>query len=114
MRIRLRLVALIAAGCLNACGGGGGGGGPAPTYTIGGTVAGVTGAGLVLQLNGGGDLPMNADGSFTFTTHLPAGSVFGVTILSLPAGDTCVVTNGWGAMPAATSATLSVNCCTRV
>jgi len=33
MRIRLRLLALIAAGCLNACGGGGGGGGgnpPAP------------------------------------------------------------------------------------
>ena len=51
MPIRLRLVALIAAACLNACGGGGGGGGggpPVPTFTIGGTVSGLSGAGLVL------------------------------------------------------------------
>lgn len=46
---------------LAACGGGGGGStssgsGPTPSYTIGGTVSGLTGAGLVLRNNGGDDL----------------------------------------------------------
>jgi subtilisin family serine protease len=106
-------VALIAAGCLNACGGGGGGGSsapPTPTFVVGGAVTGVTGTGLVLQLNGGADLNIAADGPFNFTTLVAAGSVFGVTVLSLPAGETCVVTNGGAAMPAANVTNVAVNC----
>jgi subtilisin-like proprotein convertase family protein len=101
---------LIAAGCIAGCGGGGGGGGPAPTYTIGGTVSGLTGAGLVLQLNGGADLSAGANAPFNFTTLLTAGSVFGVTILSQPANQTCVVNNGSGLMPAANVTNIAVNC----
>ena len=114
MRIGLRAAVLIAAGCIAGCGGGGGGGGggPAPTFTVSGTVAGVTGAGLVLQLNGGADQSINADGSFNFPTLLTAGSVFGVTVLSLPANETCVVNNGGGAMPAANVTNVAVNCST--
>ena len=50
-------VLFFALASLTACGGGGGGGGtpPSPTYTIGGTVTGLTGTGLVLQNNSGGD-----------------------------------------------------------
>ena len=36
------------------------------SFAIGGTVSGLVGSGLVLQNNGGGDLPVAADGSFTF------------------------------------------------
>jgi len=70
----------------------------------------VTGAGRVLQLNGGANLSVNADGSFKFTTLLAAGSVFGVTVLSQPANETCAVTNGGGAMPAAEVTNVGVSC----
>ena len=58
--IRLPL-ALLAPLTLIACGGGGGSSSPpapppGPTDTIGGTVSGLTGTGLVLQKNGGDDL----------------------------------------------------------
>ena len=39
------------------------------TYTIGGTVTGLTST-LVLQNNGGDDLTRTADGAFTFATAL--------------------------------------------
>ena len=110
MKIRIRLAALIAAGCLNACGGGGGGGGPVPTFTVGGNVTGLTSAGLVLQLNGGGDLSINTDSAFTFSTRVAAGSVFGVIVQSAPATQTCVVDNGGGAMPAADVTNIAVSC----
>jgi subtilisin-like proprotein convertase family protein len=111
MTSRIRLAALIAAGCLNACGGGGGGGGPAPTYTVGGNVAGLTGT-LVLQLNGGADITTSANAPFTFSTALPAGSVFDVTVLSQPATQTCAVANAGGAMPGANVTTVAVTCST--
>jgi len=57
---------------LSACGGGGGGGGgpTSPTqYSIGGTVTGLnSGATLVLQVNGGNNLSVTTNGSFTFAT----------------------------------------------
>jgi hypothetical protein len=67
MKIRLQPGGLDRGSLLNACGGGGGGDkAPTPTYTVGGTVSGLTGAGLVLELNGGSDLNVAADGSFNF------------------------------------------------
>ena len=42
------------------------------TYTIGGTVSGLTGTGLVLQDNGGNNLTVSANGSFKFTKPSPA------------------------------------------
>ena len=78
---------------LTACGGGNG-----SLYTIGGTVSGLTGSGLVLQNNGGDDLAISADGDFTFTTALIDGSGYAVTVLTQPTNlsQTCVVTNGRG------------------
>ncbi|MGH8313670.1 MAG: hypothetical protein ACRETU_00780 [Steroidobacterales bacterium] len=87
---------------LTACGGGGygggGGGGGGITYTIGGMVTGLTGAGLVLQDNGGGDLAVAADGAFTFTAALANGSGYAVTVKTQPSSPTqnCVVTQGTG------------------
>ncbi len=43
--------------------------GCAASYTVGGVVSGLSGTGLVLQNNGGNNLSINANGSFTFTTR---------------------------------------------
>jgi large repetitive protein len=69
------------------------------TYTIGGTVSGLSGSGLVLQNNGGNNLSVAAGAtSFTFSTPIPAGSTYNVTVLTQPSNpaQTCTVTNGSG------------------
>ncbi len=69
------------------------------TYTIGGTISGLTGSGLVLQDNGGNNLPLAAGAtSFTFTTPVPSGGSYSVTVLTQPSTPTqmCTVTNGSG------------------
>ena len=68
------------------------------TYTIGGTVSGLTGTGLVLQNNGGNNLSVSANGSFTFTTAVNSGGAYDVTVLTQPSSpaETCTVTNGSG------------------
>lgn len=52
-RVTISLATFILAAC-------GGGGGAAPTYTVGGTVSGLSGSGLVLRNNGGSDLTITA------------------------------------------------------
>jgi hypothetical protein len=52
------------------------------TYTIAGTVSGLTGTGLVLQNNGTDSLSITADGSFTFSTPIADGSTYNVTVLT--------------------------------
>ncbi len=43
-------------------------------YTVGGMVSGLAGSGLVLQDNGGKNLTVMANGSFTFTATLTRGN----------------------------------------
>ncbi len=67
------------------------------TYTIGGTLTGFTGSGLVLQNNGGDDLTLNANTTnFSFKTPVASGGVYSVTVLTQPAGESCAVINGDG------------------
>ena len=68
------------------------------TFTIGGTISGLSGTGLVLQNNGGNNLPINANGSFTFSTQVVSGSAYNVTLLTQPSNpaQTCVATNASG------------------
>src|SRR5712691_7526596 len=110
--------ALTAAG-LFGCGGGGGGGGssppPAPTYTIGGTVTGLSGTGLVLQLNGGSNLTVAANAAtFTFATALGGSATYAVTVSAQPTGpsQTCAVANGSGTVGSVNVASVSVTCTT--
>jgi len=102
---------------LAACHGGGGGGGtPAPgtTYTIGGTVSGLVGSGLVLQDNAGNDLAIGGSGAFTFSTALASGAAYNVTVLAQPEtpSQTCIVTGGSGAVGGANVTTAQINCTT--
>jgi hypothetical protein len=97
----LALSALIGILFVIGCAGGGtqGSNPPPVTYTMGGTVSGLTGTGLVLQDNGGNNLSVSAGAtSFTFTTAIASGSTFNVTVFSQPSNpaQTCVVASGSG------------------
>ena len=83
------------------------------TYTIGGTVSGLSGAGLVLQNNGGNNLSVSANGSFTFTTAIASGSTFNVTVFSQPSNpaQTCGVTAGASGTVASANVTSVVVTC---
>ncbi|MGZ6076230.1 MAG: hypothetical protein ACXWK6_00350, partial [Myxococcaceae bacterium] len=83
-----------------------------PQYTIGGSVTGLSGAGLVLRNNGGDNLPLSANGAFTFSTALASGSAYSVTVFSQPTGQTCTVSNGAGTVGSANITDVAVNCVT--
>ena len=93
------------------CGGGSKSTPPPPaTFTIGGTVSGLTGAGLVLQDNGGDNLTVTANAtSFSFSTSVASGGAYSVTVLTQPAGENCKVTNGSGTA-AANVTNVSLSC----
>ena len=84
------------------------------TYTVGGTVSGLTGAGLVLQDNGGDSLMVTASGTFTFATSVASGGAYAATVMTNPAmpSQTCVVTNGTGTVTSANITTVTVTCTT--
>ncbi len=81
------------------------------TYTIGGTISGLTGTGLVLQDNGGDNLSLAAGmTSFTFATPVASGATYGVAVLTEPSGQTCSITNGTGTVAAAPVTNVTVSC----
>jgi FG-GAP repeat len=79
-------------------------------FTVGGTVSGVTGAGLVLQNNGGDNLSVPADGGFTFATSLANGAPYNVTVFSSPAGEGCSVANGSSTIAGANVTNVALTC----
>ena len=75
---------------------------PSTTYTIGGTVSGLSGSGLVLQNNASDNLSVTANGTFTFATPMASGGAYQVTVLTSPSNpaQTCMVTGGAGSVTA--------------
>jgi hypothetical protein len=67
------------------------------SFTLGGTVTGLTGTGLVLR-NGPDDLPITDNGPFTFATPEVSGEPYEVIVIAQPANEFCAVTNGSGLM----------------
>ena len=84
-------------------------GGNVATYSVGGTVSGLSGT-VVLQDNGGDNLSDSAIGGFTFATGLTAGSAYDVTVQTNPAGQTCTVANGSGTVASADITNVAVTC----
>jgi len=76
---------------LTACNGGGDSFTPMATYTVGGTVTGLGGTGLVLQNNGGSSLPVSSAGAFTFVGGLSSGAAYSVTVATQPSSPTRLV-----------------------
>lgn len=84
---------------------------PTPTFSIGGTVTGITTGTLVIRNNGGDDLSITADGSFTFATKIKDGGDYDVSIKTIPAGlSTCTVTNGTGVVINKNVSNIKVDC----
>jgi len=68
--------------------------------TVGGTVNGLGGGqSVTLQNNGGANLTVTGNTSFTFATALSELTKFNVTVLTQPVGQTCPVTRGTGVIP---------------
>jgi hypothetical protein len=89
-------------------------GGAQEGFTVGGTVSGLDGNGLMLQLNGGGDLTLSNDGIFTFTTELADAAPYEVTVATQPSSpsQTCTIGNGSGAISGANVTNITVTCAT--
>ncbi len=87
---------------------------PPDTYTVGGTVSGLAGSGLVLQNNGGDDLAITGNGGFTFATALADGSAYTVLVKTHPSDpdQTCTVSNGSGSLSGTNVNDVSVTCVT--
>lgn len=83
-------------------------------FAIGGTVTGLEGSGLRLENNGGDDLDLHADGTFTFLTQITSGETFDVTVVRDPTGpsQTCTVTGGSGTVGGGDVTSVAVNCTT--
>jgi hypothetical protein len=84
------------------CGANYGGTTSTPTYyTVGGSVSGLAGSGLVLQDNNGNNLNVTANGSFAFTVSLASGTAYSATVLTQPTNpsQTCVPTSNTGTVP---------------
>ena len=82
-------IATVALAGLVSCGGGSDS--PAPTYTVGGTLAGT--GGVVVKLNGANDIAVAGPGAFTFVGGLTNGTAYTVTAT---APQKCSVANGTG------------------
>ena len=87
---------------------------PDLTYTVGATVSGLAGTGLVLQNNGGNNLAVSANGAFTFSTAIARGGAYSVTVSTHPTNpvQTCTVTNGSGTVGSANVTNVAVSCVT--
>jgi hypothetical protein len=82
------------------------------TYTVGGTVSGLVGMGLVLQDNGGADLAISGNGSFKFAAPVASGRPYAVTVKTQPGSppQSCTVGGGGGAVTNANVNNVAVTC----
>lgn len=83
-------------------------------FTIGVTVSGLTGTGLVLLDNTTDKLTITANGSFTFATTIASGGTYSVTVQTQPSNptQTCGVTAGSGSNVSANVTSVVVTCTT--
>jgi hypothetical protein len=87
--------------------------GPEPVpVTIGGSVTGLVGSGLVLQNNGRDDLSIEDNGSFTFNTPHTPGTYYDVTVATDPSNpdQACSVANGSDIVPDQAVTNVAVTC----
>jgi hypothetical protein len=114
-RILRALACAIGIAGIAACGGGGTPitpSGPS-AHTVGGTLVGLSGSGLVLQNNAGDDLAVTANStSFSFATALATGAAYTVTVKTQPGNPTqvCSVTNGAGTVGSTNITNIVIAC----
>jgi len=81
-------------------------------YTVGGTVTGLVGQGLVLENNSGNDLLVSSNGAFSFTQGVKNGDSYSVTVKTQPSNpsQTCTVRNGSATIAKAAVTNVIVSC----
>ena len=81
-------------------------------FTIGGTVTGLRGTGLVLRNNGGDDLVVTASGAVTFSSRLADKTTYAVVVKTQPVlpGQICTVTKGTGKVHGANVTNVAIDC----
>jgi hypothetical protein len=82
-------------------------------YRVGGTVTGLSGGGLGLQLNGAESLTRQSDGPFTFEQRLEDKSTYTVTVSAQPAEQDCTVQGGTGQVAGSDVTSVEVRCTTK-
>ncbi|WP_440877502.1 hypothetical protein [Thalassotalea sp. PLHSN55] len=84
------------------------------TFTVGGSVTGLSGAGLTLQNNAGDDLAISADGDFTFATEVEDEGAYAITVSAQPStpAQTCTVEMGAGTIANANVTDAAIRCVT--
>jgi len=85
---------------------------PGYNYTISGGISGMVGSGMVLQNNGGDDLTITSNGSFSFNTALFNGAAYNVTVKTQPSSPSqnCVVSNNSGSINGSPVSNVAVSC----
>src|SRR5207237_8657961 len=85
-----------------------------PLVTVGGTITGLDGAGLVLTNNGSDDLVIAGNGAFAFTTPMENGASYALTVKTQPSLPTqvCSVVNGTGTASLDDVRNVQVSCST--
>jgi formylglycine-generating enzyme required for sulfatase activity len=81
-------------------------------YSVGGTVSGLSGTGLILQNNETDNLDIIEDGDFIFLTEIANGENYNVTVFSQPTGpnQTCSVSNGSGTISGTNISNINIVC----
>jgi hypothetical protein len=109
-RIYLPLLFILTSLILSACGGGSSST-STTTYTIGGTISGLTSGSVVLQNNGGDALTISANSTtFTFATALANSATYAVTVGTQPSGLTCSVSNSTGTVASTNVTNVAISC----
>ncbi len=82
---------------------------PGLTYTLGGQISGLNGT-VIIQNNGGNDLSLTTNGTFTFSSALSDGATYAVTVLTQPSAQRCTVSNGTGTVSGANVTSVRIVC----
>ncbi len=81
------------------------------TYTVGGTVSGLSpGRQVTLLNNGANPTNVTVNGAFTFSTRVTYNGSYAVTVDEQPIGQTCTVSNGSGSGVKANVTNVKVTC----
>lgn len=111
----------LACALIAACGGGGDGNAGAAksmastTYTVGGTVSGLSGSGLVLK-DQSNTLAIAGNGAFTLPSTFASGASYEITVATQPLtpAQLCTVSNGSGVIGTANIDSIAVQCVTTI
>ena len=113
--IRVAMFCAAAGTMLSACGGGSDNNPPPPpppppTYSLSGTVSGLSSTGLALTVNGSQVSVPSGATTIALTSSLASGAAYSVTVSTQPTGATCTVAAGTGAIASANVTDVAISC----